>query len=58
MPLSASGVALGGRPWLFCGSDRDGQRAAVLVCIAVHPAQRINEHRLRTGGAPIDAVAA
>ena len=59
------GIALGRRSWLFCGSDRGGQRAAVmyslivtakmndvdpqiwladvLVCIAGHPARRLDD---------------
>ena len=29
------GVALGRRSWLFCGSDRGGQRAAVMYSLIV-----------------------
>jgi transposase len=29
------GVALGRKAWLFCGSDRGGQRAAVLYSLIV-----------------------
>ena len=29
------GIALGRRSWLFCGSDRGGQRAAVMYSLIV-----------------------
>lgn len=29
------GVALGRKAWLFCGSDRGGQRAAILYSLIV-----------------------
>ena len=31
----AKGIALGRRSWLFCGSDRGGQRAAVMYSLIV-----------------------
>jgi hypothetical protein len=29
------GVAIGRKSWLFCGSDRGGQRAAAMYCLIV-----------------------
>jgi transposase len=33
--LALRGVALGRKSWLFCGSDRGGQRAAVMYSLIV-----------------------
>ena len=35
METALGGIALGRRSWLFCGSDRDGQRAGVMYSLIV-----------------------
>src|SRR5436189_3320032 len=43
------GIALGRRSWLFAGSDRGGERAAVMLTLiqSNHPLRTAGEDRLR-----------
>jgi hypothetical protein len=38
------GIALGRKSWMFCGSDRGGQRAAAMYSLIVSAMPRDNQH--------------
>ena len=41
--VACAGIALGRKSWLFCGSDRGGERAAVMYSLIV--TAKMNEYR-------------